>query len=235
MQDLVKLLPNGLQLNITEEGLILTDGTLSMMGDFSKMFPRLKQANLEHELIVKAARIKNADHRITVVDATAGMGEDSLLLAAAGFKVKMFEYDPIISALLEDSLKRAASHPELSHIVANMELIPGSSIDGMSTLPDTIDVVYLDPMFPERNKSGLIKKKFQLLQQLEKPCDDEIGLLKAAALINPRKIIIKRPQKGPFLGGINPDYSYTGKAIRVDVLIGSNIEKIKTLSQHRHN
>lgn len=227
MQNTNYSLPEGLQLNKTESGLILTDGNLSMTGDFSKMLPRLKQSNLEHELIVKAARIKNSDHQITIVDATAGMGEDSLLLAAAGYKVIMFEYDPIISALLKDSMERALINPQLSHIVSNMELHPGSSIDGLPSLSDSIDVVYLDPMFPERAKSGLIKKKFQLLQQLEKPCDDEIGLLKAAAMANPRKIIIKRPQKGPFLGGINPDYSYTGKAIRVDVLIGATIEKIK--------
>ena len=43
------------------------------------------------------------------VDATAGLGEDSLLLAAAGFEVTLCEADPVIAVLLEDALTRAAA------------------------------------------------------------------------------------------------------------------------------
>jgi len=216
-------LPEGLKLEKTENGLTLTDGNLSMMGDFTKMLPRLKQSNLERELLVKAARIKNPDHRITVIDATAGMGEDSLLLAAAGFNVIMFEYDPVIAALLADSLERSAKITELAPIISRMKLINGSSINFLPEYKGLADVIFLDPMFPERSKSGLIKKKFQLLQKLEKPCDDELSLLQAAIKADPVKIIIKRPLKGPYLGSIKPDYSYTGKAIRVDVLTRSSM------------
>lgn len=221
MHDINELLPNGLQLDKTENGLILTDGKLSMKGDFSKMLPRIKQSNLEKELLIKAARIKNFSHNLTIIDATAGMGEDSFLLAAAGFNVYLFEQDPIIAALLEDSLFRASQDSALEPIVKRMTLIPSNSIDGIKSFTEKIDVIYLDPMFPERSKSGLIKKKFQLLQQLEKPCDDEHGLLNAAINAKPKKIIIKRPLKGPNLDGIKPDYSYLGKAIRIDVIAES--------------
>ena len=74
-------------------------------------------------------------------------------------------------------------------------------------------------MFPGRQKSGLVKKKAQLLQKLEKPCEDEEGLLQAAVSAGPRKIVIKRPLKGPFLAGRKPDYSITGKTIRYDCLL----------------
>ena len=36
----------------------------------------------------------------------------------------------------------------------------------MEKLMDPVDVIYLDPMFPKRQKSGLINKKLQLIQKL---------------------------------------------------------------------
>ena len=212
-------LNNGLKLERREEGLVLTDGVLSMCGDFTKSLPRLKQANLERELLVKAARLKGIDYTPVVVDATAGMGEDSLLLAAAGFKVKLFEYNEVIAELLVDTIERSKQIPELSEVVSRMEFIKGDSISGMGQIEEKIDVIYLDPMFPERQKSGLIKKKFQLLQQIESPCSDEKELLEAAINVHPKKIIIKRPLKAPTLAGVKASYSITGKAIRYDCLI----------------
>lgn len=212
--------PSDISLVQTEEGLVLTDGKLSMKGDFSGMLPRLKQGNLEREILVKAVRIKGVKNEdITVVDATAGMGEDSLLLAAAGFKVLLFEKNHVIASLLEDALQRAKKEEMLAKTVSRMTFSEGSSVEAMNKMKKgDADVIYLDPMFPQRSKSGLIKKKFQLLQQIESPCDDEEELLFAAKKAEPKKIVIKRPLKGPFLAGIKPDYSVNGKAIRYDVI-----------------
>ena len=203
-------------LKTDETGVFLTDGSLSMRGDLTAMIPRLKPQNLNGELIVKAAKLRNHEGTPVLLDATAGMGEDSLLLAASGFQVKLYEYDHIIAALLRDSLRLAADVPELSDAVSRMELFEEDSISAMRNLTYVPDVILLDPMFPERQKSGLIKKKFQLLQQLEKPCSDETGLFDAAAALHPKKIVVKRPLKGPFLAGKKPSYSLTGKAIRYD-------------------
>ena len=79
------------------------------------------------------------------------------------------------------------------------------------------DLIYLDPMFPARQKSGLIVKKLQLIQKLEQPCFQEEELLLAAQSMHPQKIIVKRPLKGAFLAGRKPNYSIKGKAIRYDV------------------
>ena len=87
----------GLSLEDTPGGLILTDGILTLRADFDRLLPRLKPANLSKEMLVKAAKIKGAAHP-RVIDATAGLGEDSLLLAAAGFSVTLFENDPVIAA-----------------------------------------------------------------------------------------------------------------------------------------
>ena len=203
------------------EGLILTDGNLRLMADFTPMVSRLKQGAIGTELLVRAARLKNIpDGAVpTLIDATAGLGEDSILLAAAGFSVKMYEQNPTIAALLQDALERAADLPELSGIIARMELVNADSIKALRSLKEPPDVVYLDPMFPERKKSALIKKKFQLLQQLEMPCANEEELLEAAIAAHPHKIVIKRPAKGPYLAGLKADYSISGRTIRYDCLV----------------
>ncbi len=227
MQQIVEELlakKEGLRLEQREEGLTLTDGSLTMRGDLTTMLPRLKPNNLNGEMLVKASKIKGIDRPLRLVDATAGMGEDSLLLAAAGFQVTLFEKDPVIAALLADSLERAKDVPELSDIVGRMELIQGDSIAALRAMGDWVeekrpDVVLLDPMFPSRQKSGLIKKKFQLLQQLEQPCDVEEDMLEAAMAAGPMRIVIKRPAKGPYLAGKKPSYSLDGKAIRYDVIV----------------
>ena len=68
-------------------------------------------------------------------------------------------------------------------------------------------------------KSALVKKKLQMLQQLEEPCGDEEALFASAVAAAPRKLIIKRPPKGPYLAGVRPDYSLTGKAVRFDCIV----------------
>ncbi|MCI6711830.1 MAG: class I SAM-dependent methyltransferase [Firmicutes bacterium] len=219
----------GLMLLLDDSGLSLTDGKISLQADLTSMLPRLKKNNLERELLVKASRIKGmnaADGQLRAVDATAGFGEDSLLLAAAGYNVELYEYDPVIAALLRDALRRAAksSYDALRDAVSRMDLREGDSVSAMRAMAgsnEPPDIVLLDPMFPERRKSALVKKKFQLLQQLESPCEgaDESELLEAAEAAGPRRIIIKRPLKGPYLAGRRPGYSITGKAVRYDCIV----------------
>ncbi len=209
----------GLALEQTAEGLKLTDGELSIMADFREMLPRLKQSNLQREMLVKAARIKGQEMPQTLVDATAGFGEDSLILAAAGFQVRLYEFDEIIAVLLQDCMERANEIPELKDAVSRMELVCGDSVAGMKELSYKPDIVLLDPMFPARQKSALIKKKFQLIQRLESPCSTEADLLDAAIAADPKRIVIKRPLKGPYLADRKPSYSLEGKAIRYDCFV----------------
>ncbi|NJE80613.1 SAM-dependent methyltransferase [Olsenella sp. SW781] len=200
------------------EGLALVGDGMVLRADFSRLLPRLRPDRLGRELLVRAARVRGVpDPR--AVDATAGLGEDSLLLAAAGFTVTMFEQDPVIAALLRDALERAADDPRLSAIVGRMELVEGDSVFGLRALGFSPDVVFLDPMFPERTKSAAVKKKFQLLHHLERPCDNEGELLDAALAARPRKVVIKRPPKGSWLAGARPSHSVAGKAVRYDVIV----------------
>lgn len=253
-----------LVLHRTEQGLVLEKDAMSLRCDFKEMLPRVKPGKLQTELLVKAAKIKHKEplsdsgiqsknnieqSKVTnerslpaipiAIDATAGLGQDSFLLAAAGFSVYMFEQDPIIAALLEDALNRAQSDPALANIVERMHLFTEDSISALQRLsislsqdkqtPQTSDsqpylsvkpdVIYLDPMFPERTKSAAVKKKFQLLHHLEHPCENEEEFLSAAMNIRPRKIVVKRMAKGPFLAGKKPSYSIKGKSIRYDCYV----------------
>ncbi len=235
-----------LALRVGEDGLVLARDGMELRGDFSRMIPRLRQGALQRELLVKAARVKGVDAP-TAVDATAGLGEDSLLLAAAGFEVTLCECDPVIAALLQDALRRSAGDPQLASAVARMHVVCGDSKEvlrsfaggggviellGFSaggTWPQGLsigdgappDMVYLDPMFPGRTKSAAVKKKFQLIHHLERPCDphEEELLVEAALAAHPRKVVIKRPIKGAYLAGIKPSHSLSGKAVRYDCLV----------------
>lgn len=239
-------------LSVDADGLSLTDGDQAMRGDFTKLQKRLQYHNLTHELLVKATKVKGREN-LRVIDATAGMGEDSLLLAAAGCKVTLFEQDPVIAALLQDTIRRALEEAALHEIVMRMQLVEGDSIGHLRRLGEAAtgsdvqegdvghdcstltasaaatsdadtalkrpDVIYLDPMFPERQKSGLVKKKFQLIHYLEAPAENEEALMQAAIAARPFKIVVKRPAKGPYLASLKPSYSLDGKAIRYDCYV----------------
>ena len=220
VQEGSELDPSWLLLHLAADGLSLEGDGLVLRADLSRMLPRLKPANLQRELLVRAARLKGFEGVPIAVDATAGLGEDSLLLAAAGFEVTLFERDPVIAALLADALERAASSevPQLVDAVCRMRLVEGDSLALLPSLTARPDVVYLDPMFPGRTKSAAVKKKFQLLHYLEAPCADERELLAAALASGPRRVVIKRPPKGPHLAGVKPSYSLAGKAVRYDCI-----------------
>lgn len=210
-----------LALRFDSDGLALTGGGLELRGDLTQMSRRLKPNNLNGELIVKAAKLKDLGERPLAVDATAGLGEDSILLAAAGFSVILFERDPIIAALLRDALRRAAESDEtvIREAAARMRLFEEDSLKALPRLAERPDIVVLDPMFPERQKSALVKKKFQLLHKIARPCADGAEMLEAALAASPRKILIKRPLKGPYLADRKPDYSLRGKAVRYDCIV----------------
>ena len=153
------------------------------------------------------------------MDATAGLGEDSLLLAAAGYEVLLVERDPVIAALLADCLRRARADERLAAMAGRMHLQPGEATLVLGQLPQAPHLVYLDPMFPAKGKAALTKKKLQLFQRLEPPCAQEEELLAAALAAGPRRVVVKRPLKAPALAGRKPSHSVEGKTIRYDVFV----------------
>ena len=195
-----------LTVRFDSSGVSLSGFGLTYQGDF-----------VEHEMLVKA--VKSDKEGRKAIDATAGMGEDAFLLAAQGYEVTLYEQNPVIAALLKDAIRRAKKNMDLKDIAGRMKVIEGNSVEGMSKLLDPVDVIYLDPMFPARQKSSLINKKLQLIQKLEPPCSGEKDLFDAAIRANPDKIIVKRPLKSECLAGREPSYTLKGKAIRYDCYV----------------
>lgn len=107
--------PKNVTLQRNEKGLALVKDGMELRADFLSLLPRTDHNKIHRELLVRAAKIKGEQNPIAI-DATAGFGEDSFLLAAAGFTVYLFERDPIIAALLQDALDRATQTPELAAI-----------------------------------------------------------------------------------------------------------------------
>ncbi len=211
-------LPEGLELRRDEQGLALVADGVELRGDFARMLPRLRPDRLSKELLVRAARVRGVEKPVAV-DATAGLGEDSLLLAAAGFSVVLYERDAVIDALLEDALARALDDSRLVDVASRMTLVKGDSAKLLASMDISPDVVFLDPMFPERRRKAATNKKLQLFQRLERPCDNETELLQAAMATYPRKVVVKRPLKGPYLAGVKPSSSLMGKVVRYDIVV----------------
>jgi len=196
------------------KGVSLSGYGLSYQGDFESMLRRVSDGRLQHEMLARA--VKTNEMGLKAVDATAGMGEDSFIIAAYGYNVTLHEQNPVIAALLKDAIRRAKRNPALKDIANRMTLVEGDSVELLSNRIEPVDVIYLDPMFPARQKSGLIVKKLQLIQKLEPPCSSEDELFDAAIAASPSKIIVKRPLKSSNLAGRKPNYVLEGKAIRYD-------------------
>lgn len=99
----------------------------------------------------------------SVVDATAGLGRDAFVLASLGAQVLMIERVEAIAALLQDGLERAASADETALIAGRMALRHGDAAEQLAALIADAEfapqVIHLDPMFPHREKSALVKKR----------------------------------------------------------------------------
>ena len=79
--------------------------------------------------------------------------------------------------------------------------------------------MYLDPMFPSRDKSAAVKKDLLWLQWINDypSAEEERALLDWARSQLPHRIVVKRPAKAPSLGDQAPGFSQKGKAVRFDV------------------
>jgi 16S rRNA (guanine1516-N2)-methyltransferase len=169
--------------------------------------------------IAKAIGIKTYGLPLSVVDATAGLGQDAFVLACLGCKVTLIERSTAIAAFLADALQRGTLDPSISSFIQNMQLISGDAIQILPTLSteNFPDVIYLDPMFPEREKTALVKQELRWLKTIVGDDPDADQLLDIARKIAKRRIVVKRPRIAPFLNNDKPHSQHIGKANRFDI------------------
>lgn len=182
------------------------------------MLYRLRKATLHNELIARAMGKKPKDNPL-IIDATAGLGRDSFILAALGFQVTMLERSPILYLLLKDGLDRAGKIQEFSGIVQHLTLICDDAKKWLQHTSQKPQIIYLDPMFPERKKSASVKKDMQILQDLLGKDHDSEALFSIAKSCASERIVVKRPQFAPNIKEIAPNYSLSGKNNRFDIYL----------------
>lgn len=218
----VLLLERGqLALQLTGKG---APGPVSI--DFGGAAMRHRRRSGHNELLGRAVGLGRKSP-LAILDATAGLGRDSFVLADLGCEVRLCERDPLIAEMLARAIDAAISVSDrwLAGVASRMLLSRGDARALPRAVSGAVDVIYLDPMFPERDKSAAVKKDmalFQLVLRGTPPHDAE--LLHWALAQNVARVVVKRPSRAPCLGGLAPSHEIKGKAVRYDVYVQRGLQ-----------
>lgn len=186
-----------------------------------KTLYRIAHASLKKEAIARAFGLKKG-MTPRIIDATGGLGGDSLILAALGFAVTLLERSPIVHALLNDGIARARHHPLLNPIMDKLNLIHTDAISWLGNLSDDKrpEMIYLDPMFPERKKSALPKQEMLIFQDIVGDDDDAALLLHTALTCARKRVVVKRPRLATSISASPaPSFNLMGNSCRFDVYL----------------
>ena len=180
---------------------------------------RLAHGGGTGQLIAKAIGLKRTNDTLHILDATAGLGQDAFVLAGLGHRVTLLERSPVIHALLEDGLARAAADEAIAEVAARMTLVQADSIRWLKDREGqpVADVIHLDPMFPHRDKSALVKKEMQLFRPIVGDDPDAAELLQVALTCARYRVVVKRSRRAPAIDGPAPSVSLEGKSSRYDL------------------
>ncbi len=216
-----------LALNFTEMQLELLDlqNNMNLSVDFigGSLGHRKKYGGGKGQTIAKAIGIKQGKTIPSVLDATAGLGKDSYVFACLGCSVTLVERSPIVAALVKDAIQRASLNIEFTQIINQGFTL--HNIDALQYIKsieneNKPDVIYLDPMYPEKKKSASVKKNMQILQRLLGHDLDTDAVLNAALEKAAKRVVVKRPKGAAELDvGRSPTIKYESKGTRYDVYI----------------
>ena len=154
-----------------------------------------------------------------IVDATAGLGRDSFLLASLGAQVTMIERSKKMYTLLAQGMDRASHEgSDFQQIIGRMNLLYG---DAKELLPElSADAVLIDPMHPPRKNSALVKLELRQVRQIVGADDDAADLIKVALGSAKKRVVLKWPAKADPIKGIHAcSHQIIGKSVRYDVFM----------------
>ncbi len=218
-----------LQLRFNADRLALYDSELnsSIDVDFIQgaLAHREKFGGGKGQAIARAVGLNkpaNRGRQLTVIDATAGLARDAFVLATLGCQLTLVEQSPVLVALLQDGIERALLSGDGHHAVHNFtNLVHAGSALYMEHMDADShpDVIYIDPMYPERKKSALVKKDMQILHKLIGAAQDEQHLLETALQHATQRVVVKRPIHADPVAGIKPSTQISSKKTRYDVYV----------------
>jgi len=172
--------------------------------------------------IARAVGIKPG-FRPTILDGTAGLGADAFVLASLGCNVTMCERSPILWALLDDGLSRAAKEEKTAEVVKKrLKLVLGDTLEYLEKSSEIHNTIYLDPMYPHRNQSALNKQTLRTIRSLVGCDPDGTALLKKSQEKAANRVVVKRPRKAPLLSDVRPSHVISMKNSRFDIYLTFN-------------
>ncbi len=165
---------------------------------------------------------RHAPSDVTVADLTAGFGEDAWMLARFGCRVIALERHPVVAAMLEDAVDRAAAaEPQ---VASRLEVLQRDSALWLAAPPQPVPAVaYIDPMYPgPARRRAAQGKAMKLLRRLVGEDPDAANLLQAALEVPIRRIVVKRPRRAPpLVTEPEPVAVIRGQRVRFDVYIST--------------
>lgn len=187
---------------------------------------RLQQLN-KKQLFCKAVGLNPAHKNPIAVDATAGLGTDSFLLAALGYQVLAIERQAEIASMLQVALVKVqqsdSDHSVLAKRISVLHADARTILNDSKNLDPAIHLIYLDPMFTARRKSALNRLALRTLAAITGKDDDadellHISLKASNALPSCKRVIVKRRRLAPQLSSrIAPNHQLYGRSIRYDI------------------
>lgn len=168
--------------------------------------------------IAKAMGFRNGNTP-TIIDATAGLGRDSFLLASLGAQVTMIERSEKMHMLLEQGMERAFNEGgQFREIIERMTLLKGDAKDIIPTL--TAEAILIDPMHPERKNSALVKQDLRQVRDIVGSDEDAADLVRLAIMHARKRVVLKWPAKADPIEGVQKcSHQILGKTTRYDVFM----------------
>jgi 16S rRNA (guanine1516-N2)-methyltransferase len=179
---------------------------------------RLKFGGGRGQDIAKAMGLR-AGKTPSIVDATAGLGRDSFLLASLGAQVTLIERSATMHALLADGMERALLEGgQFRDIINRMTLLKGDAKDLIPEL--AAEAILIDPMHPPRNKSALVKRELRQVRDIVGTDEDAADLVKVALKHARNRVVLKWPSKADPIAGLQKcSHQISGKTTRYDVFM----------------
>lgn len=206
------LLKNNLELDQDESGYVLRDSegrNLQINFDKNKADYFRRNLSIKNDLLSKALGISKGNRR--VLELSSGLGIDSVHISSLGAELTSIERNPIIYFLLIEAQKKSARQE-----VKRIQFLYQDALEYLKSLkPNSFDVVYFDPMYPQKKKSALPKQEMLVFRGL---VGDDLDAQKVllAALEKFKRVVIKRPViAGPLLSPVT--HSFEGKSVRFDI------------------
>ena len=168
--------------------------------------------------LAKAVGMKSNKNR-NIIDATAGLGYDSFILASLGAKVTLIERSQKMHELLQNGINEGISFGgEIEKIINRMELLFGDSKDILPKL--TPEVIMIDTMYKERKKTALVKNNMRLVREIVGPDTDYIELLEVALNCAKNRVVLKQPRYAEPIKDIKKcSHQIIGRNIRYDIFM----------------